>query len=376
MKWLFDLLKALFGGKRKHKALPQSVEDAVTPARGNGVPITVEFHDVPQPEHLEYHGLAAKEPEGKTPEEEGIAQELVLKEGEFGPQIKEFQDCLEALGYELSRFGADGSLGAESLSETREFQDDHALTAIEDCLVLRGIGHRTYALVKKLGISRPKPKPDRKIPHFDIPVVQLSDGVSLYDINDRHAGKKRKGKRKWKDIKGITLHQTAVQFGNNVMRFKNISAHIGVTPNGKVVLMNDLTWKVWHGNSFNSHDVGVEISGAFAGIEGEERTFWKPKSKPNRKPESVTVSQVKASLAMIEWVIDTVAEHGGKVEYIHAHRQSSLMRTSDPGSKVWKEIALEAKKRFGLVDGGADFKSGGKPIPKEWDPSYTRSYRG
>ena len=62
-----------------------------------------------------------------------------------------------------------------------------------------------------------------------------------------------------------------------------------------------------------------------------------------------------------------------KLEYIHAHRQSSKSRTSDPGEKVWKLIALEAQKRWGLKDGGPDFKLGGTTIPEAWNPEYVGS---
>ena len=104
--------------------------------------------------------------------------------------------------------------------------------------------------------------------------------------------------------------------------------------------------------------------------------YWKPKSKPNRKPMSVTDDQIASTLATIKWVMDEVEKRGGKLEYIHAHRQSSPTKTSDPGEKIWKTIALEAKRRWGLADGGPNFKSGGQPIPNDWDSDYTAKYRG
>lgn len=383
MKALIELLLRLFGRKTEEPkdALPAPADEPSEPDEDE---ITAEKpaagdEDIDEAEgHEDYRGLLDKEPEEKTPEDKGLDQvELVLKEGDSGQRVKDYQLWLEALGYELSRFGPDGGFGNETLSETREFQDDHDLTDDEDCLVLRGVGRQTYDKVKALASKLPKPKPTPSpiLPPSDVPVVMLGGGVKLYDITGHHEGKKRKRKRKWKDVKGITLHQTATKFGNNVLRFKNISAQVGITPDGKVVLMNPLTSVVYHGHSFNSKDVGIEIDGHFAGIEGNIKTYWRPKSQPNRQPLSVTDAQIKATLACIEWIINTVAEHGGKVEYIHAHRQSSKMRTSDPGSKVWQRIAMEAKKRWGLVDGGPTFKLGGHPIPKEWDQSYTSSYR-
>lgn len=394
MKALIEFLLRLFsrGGKSTGgdiKAIPPAGESP----EGDGP--DEEEHDtqeIPKPQlgdedideaegHEEYRGALEKEPEAKTAEEWGLQDvELVLKDGDTGPKVKEYQQWLEALGYELSRFGADGGFGDETLSETREFQDDHDLTDDEDCLKVRGVGRLTYDRVKAMFEALPKkkpaaPPPPSFTPPSSVEVVALENGVKLYDITEQHAGKKRKRKRKWKDIKGITLHQTATNFGNNVLRYKNIAAQVGVTPDGKVVLMNPMEWVVYHGNSFNSKDVGIEIDGHFAGIEGNIKTYWRPKSKPNRQPMTVSEAQIEATLAAIKWIIDTVAAHGGKVEYIHAHRQSSKSRTSDPGSKVWQRIALEAKKRFGLIDGGPKFKVGGYPIPKDWDPSYTEKYR-
>lgn len=371
MKALIQILLRLLGGKKgKFKALPKEQVETSS-ALGDEEIQEAEGHE-------DYRGLLEKEPEEKTPEDEGISQvELVLKRGDSGPKVKEYQEWLEALGYELSRFGADGSFGDESFSETREFQDDHALVDDEDCLVLHGVGRQTYDRVKELASKLPEPpKPTVSsiLPPTGTKVLSLSNGVKLYDITEQHGGKKRKRKRSWKDVKGITLHQTATNFGGNVMRYKNISAHVGVTPDGKGVLMNPIEWVVYHGNAFNSKDVGIEIDGHFAGIEGNLKTYWRPKSQPDRQPMSVSEAQVNATLAIINWIIKTVADHGGKIEYIHAHRQSSKSRTSDPGSKVWQTIALEAKKRWGLVDGGPKFKLGGHPIPREWDPSYTASY--
>ena len=38
-----------------------------------------------------------------------------------------------------------------------------------------------------------------------------------------------------------------------------------------------------------------------------------------------------------------------------------------------KLIALEAQKRWGLKDGGKDFKLGGMSIPEQWNPEYKGS---
>lgn len=366
--WFSKLIQLLFGAKTP-EALPMGSED-IAVADG----------------HDEYDGLLEKEPESKTVEEWGLDKvELVLKEDDRGDAVTDFQKKLEALGYELSRFGADGSLGGETLSEVKDFQDDHDLADEENALKVRGVGRRTFEAVEANFAALPTPTvvPAATVP--DGTITTIGDDIPFIDIRDTHSGKKRPRRRKkgWKDVKGITLHQTATELGLKPKRYRNVACHIAIPRDGTLIYVNPLEWVVWHGNSFNNKDVGFEIDGHFAGVEtlNEEtgewvpnlKTYWKPRSKPNRKPLSVTDEQVKSTLAAIEWVIDEVARHGGKVEYIHAHRQSSKSRTSDPGEKVWKLIALEAQKRWGLKDGGAKFKLGGTTIPEEWNPEYVGS---
>lgn len=320
----------------------------------------------------EYGKYLSKEPETKSPEEWGLGGvQPILRLGDKGEAVREFQRWLEELGYELTRFGVDGDLGSETLSETRQFQDDHGLTLEEDCLKIRGVGPKTYSAVRDAP-RKPKAEPLAASPY---PVMLLKGRVPLYDITSQHLGKKRQGKRKWRDVRGITLHQTATNFGVDPMRYANVSAHMAIPTDGKVVLMNHLTDLVWHGNGFNRLDVGIEIDGHFAGIEGDLSTYWRPASRPDRMPMTLSGMQIQGALAAVDWVIETVARNGGKVEYIHAHRQSSKLRASDPGSKVWKEIGMVAQERWNLKDGGPDFSLNGYTIPKEWNPLYTRRYR-
>jgi N-acetyl-anhydromuramyl-L-alanine amidase AmpD len=335
----------------------------------------------PKAHKKKYVEALKKEPAEKTPEEHGLKEIVpVLKLGDSGPKVKSFQENLERLGYELTRFGADGHFGDESLVEVTDFQDDDrdnggTLKAEEHALKLQGVGPKTYAAIVAAAkkIVTPLPVPDKD------PDEDSSDGrpPNFFKLCPEDGkGVKAKRKRKWKDIKGITLHQTASQLGNKPTRYKKVSAHIGITQDGKIIQMNGLDWLVWHAQAFSSRDVGIECDGYFAGIEGNLKTFWRPKSKPDRMPMTVSKEQIKATLDVIEWIMKEVEWHGGEVEYIHAHRQSSMSRTSDPGSKVWQEVAMVAKKRWGLKDGGPKFSVGGTPVPREWDPSYTASYRG
>lgn len=393
LKWLLDLLKALFGGKPK-AALPEHVDPDKTPVE----PIADKLEprdtqdDPDLPKDLEGEGAEDYRADFEAqPERAEVSEEqkasLVLKLGDSGPKVKEFQGWLERLGYELTRFGADGSFGDETLQETCDFQDDDRekggkLKDEEHAIRLGGVGPKTYEAIKTAFEALPKVAPPPRIepePPADISTRTPKNFYRLCPVNGKGVKAKRLRKNNWKGIVGITLHQTAVNMGNRASRYKKVSAHVAITPDGKIVQMNGLNWVVYHGHSFNGSrgpgDVGIEISGAFAGIEGDESTFWRPKSKPYRKPDSVTDAQIEATLRCIEWTINEVKEHGGEVKFIHAHRQSSKMRTSDPGSKVWETIALVSKERWGLRDGGPKFTAGGYAIPKQWDPSYTSNYR-
>ena len=387
LKKIIDFFLSLLGGDEP----PPKIE---VPEVEDDSPKTEEEDPPEPPEPPEVDPLAAeketagdyaedldREPHLKTSEQWGLGDvEPVLKRDDSGPKVKEFQGWLEKLGYELTRHGVDGHLGQETLQETADFQDDDRekggdLKKLEHALKINGVGPKTYEAIKKEADLLPIAPP----PTMGEPTKDFSDSTpdDFYDVRIGGKGVKQKRKREdgWHSIKGITLHQTACELGTKPSRYKKVSAHIGIARDGKIIQMNPLDWVVYHGNGFNNKDVGIEIDGHFAGIEGDIKTYWRPKSDPDRKPLSVTDAQIDATLEAIEWIIAQVQEHGGKVEFLHAHRQSSTSRTSDPGSKVWRTIALVAKKKWGLKDGGPDFKAGGYTIPKPWDPAYTGKYR-
>lgn len=410
MQKLFDLLgavlKAVFRGKGKAVPEEKPADEDKTPAEPTATDASDDSDDS-EPVELEgdgaddYKADFAAQPERLTIEEHGMADiETVLKLGDEGKKVKEFQGWLEKLGYELTRHGADGGFGDETLQEVADFQDDrrekgdNELKKTEHAIKLGGVGPKTYSAVKgdykKLPKIPPPPKLEKE-PDADDADETPDNFYKLCPDNGRGVKAKRKRKKGWAWVTGITLHQTACNMGDKLSRYKKVSAHVAITPEGKIVLMNGLDWVVYHGHSFNGSrgpgDVGIEISGAFAGLESydaatdtwtpDEKTFWKPKSKPNRKPDSVTDEQVKATLAAIDWIVAEVERHGGKVKYLHAHRQSSTSRASDPGEKAWRLIANAAMEKHGLKDGGGKFTAGGYRIPNPWaqDSDYRAKYR-
>lgn len=183
------------------------------------------------------------------------------------------------------------------------------------------------------------------------------------------------GNRKWATVTGICLHQTACVLGENPPRWDAVGCHVGVTRSGKVIWLHDFDKLVVHGNRWNTQTVGIEIDGMYEGVEGDPKTFWRPKDQPNLQPQRPTEVQMAAVRDLIRFIDERVRQNGGKLKALVAHRQASENRRNDPGSAIWKGVALPMSEELGLNDGGPGFRlSNGYPIPEEWDPKR-KGYR-
>jgi hypothetical protein len=187
------------------------------------------------------------------------------------------------------------------------------------------------------------------------------------------------GTRKWSCITGITLHQTACVFGKLEHRLViNVPAHAMTFADGRVALLNPPTARMAHAHGFNKTDIGIEVSCQACGVESKIKTFWRSSKTPDRQPTEATVDQLEATKRLVRYYVDRVAANGGKIQFIHAHRQSAN-KPGDPGSKIWGAVGVWAQDEFGLTTG--DCMGAGTPIPTAWDPRikdvpYTRGYRG
>ena len=208
-------------------------------------------------------------------------------------------------------------------------------------------------------------------------VVEVAGVVpQWHDLRGEPRTKSRgesKGTRDWSKIKGITLHQTAVDFGTNPRRLLNVPVHGATLRDGATVLLHDPTAYMWHGHTFNKQDIGIEVSCRAAGIEGLGSSLWLPKKYKALKDDArlehareATDEQLKSTRALVRYYVDLVAENGGKIEYIHAHRQSSKSRVSDPGSRIWKAVGVWAIEELGLSAGPPEWSAGGTPLPDVW----------
>jgi len=187
---------------------------------------------------------------------------------------------------------------------------------------------------------------------------------NFFDVVDKHeVFHGSNSLREWGEVKGIVLHQTACDLSSAVERWYPVTCHVGCPKDGKVIYNNDLRRVLWHGHGFNRDTVGIEISGNFQGIEGNDRTRW----APGGGPAHLAMEQLKGARGAVAWIIGTVALNGGRITHIWAHRQSSDTRQADPGSEIWRGVGIWAQQVLGLVNNPAVILGTGLPLPVEWD---------
>lgn len=282
-----------------------------------------------------------------------------MKRGDKGSQVRKLQNALIQCGYSLPRWGVDGDLGSETLDAANLLLLEHGDGVADD--TPEEISDAELKFIFDLANSK---------------AVKLPVAKELF--HDRRTTSSREHiqrKRNWRDVKGICLHQTACLLGERPARWDTVGCHVGVTRGGKVIWLHDFTWNVAHGNLWNTNTVGIEFDGQYEGILGNLKTLWdNPQTKEREKPHVITPALVTAGKGVIRWICEETARHGGCIEYICAHRQSSAMRQSDPGSGLWGQIAVPMLDELGLEVGKKGKAIGtGRPIPEAWD---ARRFRG
>jgi len=186
-------------------------------------------------------------------------------------------------------------------------------------------------------------------------------------------------------IKGIMLHQTAVNFGvapyqvaaagGSTVRAKqnralNVGAHFVTFRDVGTVQAHDLLSYCHHGGLANSETIGWEIEGVYSGLLDNPRTTpredllstWK-----RREPDEITERLVVHCRQVLIDIVEGAYKEGIELDYIYAHRQSSITRRSDPGEGLWRKIVEGfAKPVLGLTPAYAKTWGMGRTIPVQW----------
>jgi len=282
---------------------------------------------------------------------------VVLSLGERGPEVERLQLALERLGYPEPRYGADGILGRFTLELVDQWGADRGIAA--DCTPEDSIDRRVLENI--LNEATPPPV--------------VTEYPLLLDGRGQAWAGRRKRKNPIGRIDTVVLHQMAVKDSDSIgwERWKRLGIHYVVTcgENSLVAHLHDLDWRMPHAQAWNRRSVGFEFEGYFAGIHGVDKTFWRPKSRPNRQPMVPDPMQIEAGLQGVRHAIETIRGMGGSISWIAAHRQSYGIKTSDPGQLLWQGVALPLIAE-GLVEEYPGVlhhpKHPGRPIPEAWNP--------
>lgn len=205
------------------------------------------------------------------------------------------------------------------------------------------------------------PAPERHT--WDDEHVEVLSGFgerAITDFRDHpRVGRNKKGEshgaRPLKQITALCLHQTAVVFTNKLTALR-VQYHALVYPDGGIVLCHHPAAYLWHARKFNRYSIGIAIVCRAAGVEGNLRTFWKPKSDTKRRPVEATGRQLVSARVLARYYLSTLPN----IQTVAAHRQSTAMRRSDPGSRIWRGVGCQ----LGLPPG--ETLKGGLPLPFEW----------
>ncbi len=288
-----------------------------------------------------------------------------MKLGDRGDNVERLQMQLERLGYPEPRYGADGVLGRLTLDLVDDWAEDAGIigdATPEDTVrldVLKGIG----------GLGQRKPPRSEAYP-------LVRDGRLVATV----AYKKRVRHNPIGRVDTVVLHQTACRArgGEHWQRWKRLSIHYIVTwgEDACAGWLHDVDERMPHAQGWNGRSVGIEIEGFFAGIHdaetGEYSGFWRPKSKPDRQPMVPDLMQLEAARQAVKHAVERVAQLGGCIRYVAAHRQSYGIKASDPGALLWRGVALPLIAE-GLVEeypGALEHsKYPGRPIPEQWNPA-------
>jgi len=147
-------------------------------------------------------------------------------------------------------------------------------------------------------------------------------------------------------VTGITIHQTACLLpgtradradhgdeGGSARRYLAIPCH-ALSGDGWFATGHDLRTYLYHANGLNRCDLGLEVEGLYPGVVGG-RT-WR-----NFPATEWIQGRIDAAREALTWLVAEGRALGMPIRYVHAHRQSSPTRASDPGEAIWRSVVEE-----------------------------------
>lgn len=165
----------------------------------------------------------------------------------------------------------------------------------------------------------------------------------------------------------IVIHQMGFSRGNDPYKYRKVTAHYIITPDGTIAQLHPVTAYLYAANGFNEGGISIEFAGNFPSESRSTQPsdFYKP---DKMGMDQLTVAQVESGRWLVEYLHDVVLpDINQDLTVMVAHRQSGAQRQNDPGPDVWANVGQWAVNVIGLSDGGPGFTvGGGHPIEDEW----------
>jgi len=276
---------------------------------------------------------------------------MLLKSGDNNKRVRSVQETILAIDPSaLPRYGADSDLGKESLGAIARLLKTPSIERAG--LVDHQDQQRLLDLV---GVSVIPPKgyiDNRKIANV-LQRKHIRSPTATFDF---------------------VYHQADCEMGEKPSRFVDSSAHFFVTSGGLIIQLHDLEWLTHHAHALNETTIGIEIEGAFLGVEGDLKTWAPYHTKAGTMPQRLTQAAIDAATRLVLWTKAYLEKRGGRLRSFYAHRQGSNTRDRDPGSAIWQFIVLPIAELAGCTVPFSAVFGKGKTIPGVWDKRSKDKY--
>lgn len=153
----------------------------------------------------------------------------------------------------------------------------------------------------------------------------------------------------------VVLHQMAFQRGNDLYRYRNVTAHFVIVPDGSVGQLHPVRARLAASHGFNGRSVAIEFAGNLRAVNGR---WWSPETHGR---DCLTHAQIDSGRRLLRLL------HEAGIRHVYGHRQSYHDKGNDPGPEIWSSVGQWAIDELGMSDGGPEYAIGtGQPIPEAW----------
>ena len=177
--------------------------------------------------------------------------------------------------------------------------------------------------------------------------------LEIVDLCSSSPASKRS--KRTRAVDAVVLHQMGFSRGNDLTRYRKVTAHFVIAPDGGVAQLHPVSARLSASHGFNGRSVAIEFAGNLRSADGG---WWRPDTYGR---DWLTEAQIESGRRLL------VMLRRAGLQYVYAHRQSEASRGNDPGPDIWAHVGEWALDRLRMSDGGPGYAIGtGSPIPDAW----------